>query len=216
VITALELERMLREKGEVIRPSDETVPRTVAFIQCVGSRDHQLQHSFCSQVCCGYAMRMAEAMYHKHPDVKISIFYMDIQNCGKNFAEFYERAKDHIRFVRFMPGDIFQGEQDQLILYYGDEQDGRSVKETFDLVVLSVGIMPGVGNVSLSEMLNLDLDGQGFFALANPLDRTSTSQQGIFLAGTAQGPKDIADSMVQAGQAAQRAAEYLGAMACPK
>ncbi len=216
VITALELERMLREKGEVVRPSDETVPRAVAFIQCVGSRDHQLQHGFCSQVCCGYAMRMAEAMYHRDPEVKISIFYMDIQNCGKNFAKFYERCKDHIRFVRFMPGDIFQGEQDQLSLYYGDEQDGRSVKETFDLVVLSVGIMPGPSNAGLAEMLNLDLDGQGFFALANPLDRTSTNQQGIFLAGTAQGPKDIADSMVQAGQAAQRVAEYIGAMACLK
>jgi heterodisulfide reductase subunit A len=115
-----------------------------------------------------------------------------------------------------MPGDIFQGNQDKLILYYGDEQDGHSVKETFDLVVLSVGIMPGSGNANLAEMLNLDLDGQGFFALADPLDRTSTNQQGIFLAGTAQGPKDIADSMVQAGQAAQRAAEYLGAMACLK
>ena len=216
VITALELEHMLREKGEVLRPSDDAVPHSVAFIQCVGSRDHQLQHAFCSQVCCGYAMRMAEAMYHRRPDMKISIFYMDIQNCGKNFAEFYERCKDHIRFVRFMPGDIFQGEQDQLILYYGDEQDGRSVKEAFDLVVLSVGIMPAPGNAGLAEMLHLDLDKQGFFALADPLDRTSTSQQGIFLAGTAQGPKDIADSMVQAGQAAQRAAEYLGAIACRK
>ena len=216
VITALELEHMLREKGEVLRPSDDAVPHSVAFIQCVGSRDHQLQHAFCSQVCCGYAMRMAEAMYHRRPDMKISIFYMDIQNCGKNFAEFYERCKDHIRFVRFMPGDIFQGEQDQLILYYGDEQDGRSVKEAFDLVVLSVGIMPAPGNAGLAEMLHLDLDKQGFFALADPLDRTSTSQQGIFLAGAAQGPKDIADSMVQAGQAAQRAAEYLGAIACRK
>jgi heterodisulfide reductase subunit A len=159
---------------------------------------------------------MAEAMYHRHPDVRISIFYMDIQNCGKNFSEFYERCKEHIRFVRFMPGDIFQGEQDQLVLYYGDEQDGRSVKEAFDLVVLSVGIMPAPGNASLAEMLNLDLDKQGFFALGDPLDRTSTNQQGIFLAGTAQGPKDIADSIVQAGQAAQRAAEYLGAMACLK
>ena len=216
VVTALELEHMLREKGEVFRPSDKTTPHSVAFIQCVGSRDHQLQHAFCSQVCCAYAMRMAEAMYHRHPGVKISIFYMDIQNCGKNFAKFYERCKGHIRFVRFMPGDIFQGEEDQLLLYYGDEQDGRSVKEAFDLVVLSVGIMPAPGNAALAEMLNLDLDQQGFFALADPLDRTSTSQQGIFLAGTAQGPKDIADSMVQAGQAAQRAAEYLGTTACPK
>jgi heterodisulfide reductase subunit A len=207
---------MLREKGEVVRPSDNAVPDAIAFIQCVGSRDHQLQHGFCSQVCCGYAMRMAEAMYHRHPEVKISIFYMDIQNCGKNFGEFYERCKNHIRFVRFMPGDIFQGEQDRLIVFYGDEKDGHAVRETFDLVVLSVGIMPGSSNASLAEMLNLDLDGLGFFAWANALDKTSTNQRGIFLAGTAQGPKDIADSMAQAGQAAQRVAEYLGVLGCLK
>jgi heterodisulfide reductase subunit A len=216
VITALELERMLREKGEVLRPSDSAAPQTIAFIQCVGSRDHQLQHGFCSQVCCGYAMRMAEALHHRHPEVRISIFYMDIQNCGKNFAGFHERCKDHIRFVRFMPADIFQGEQDRLTVCYGDEKDGHAVRETFDLVVLSVGIMPGTSNAILAEMLRLDLDGQGFFALADSLDRTSTKQKGIFLAGTAQGPKDIADSMIQAGQAAQRVAEYLGAMACLK
>jgi len=216
VITALELERMLREKGEVVRPSDNAIPHAVAFIQCVGSRDHKRQHGFCSQVCCGYAMRMAEAMHHRHSEVKISLFYMDIQNCGKNFAAFYDRCKDHIRFVRFMPGDIFQGKQDRLIVCYGDEQNGHAVRETFDLVVLSVGIIPGSSNAGLAKTLNLELDREGFFALTNSLDRTSTKQPGVFLAGTAQGPKDIADSMIQAGQAAQRIADYLGVMACLK
>jgi heterodisulfide reductase subunit A len=214
LITALELERMLREKAEVLRPSDDKVPKRIAFIQCVGSRDHKLGHGFCSQVCCGYAMRMAEAISYRYPEVKVSIFYMDMQNCGKNFSKFYERAKERIRFVRFMPGDIFQGDGDELIVCYGDETDGRAVREPFDLVVLSVGIMPGSSNVSLAHVLNLDLDEHGFFAFADSMDKTSTSQQGIFLAGTAQGPKDIVDSMGQAGQAAQRAAQYLGVMTC--
>jgi heterodisulfide reductase subunit A len=173
LITALDLEQMLREEGEVLRPSDHKAPKTMAFIQCVGSRDHRLHHGYCSQVCCGYAMRMAEAISHRCPEVKVSIFYMDMQNCGKNFPTFY-------------------------------------------LVVLSVGIMPGATNVSLARMLRLDLDEHGFFAFADSMDKASTSQEGIFLAGTAQGPKDIADSMGQAGQAAQRAAEYLGVMACLK
>ncbi|MDY6988087.1 MAG: FAD-dependent oxidoreductase [Thermodesulfobacteriota bacterium] len=216
VITALELERMLRDKAAVLRPSDNQAPKTIAFIQCVGSRDHQLHHGFCSQVCCGYAMRMAEAISHRDPEVKVSIFYMDMQNCGKNFSAFYERCKEHVRFVRFMPGDIFQGEGDQLILCYATEKDGRPVKEPFDLVVLSVGIMPGASNVRLADMLQLDLDEHGFFAFTEPMDKTTTKQEGIFLAGTAQGPKDIADSMGQAGQAAQRAAQYLGVMACLK
>ena len=216
LITALDLERMMREKGEVVRPSDDKAPESVAFIQCVGSRDHKLGHGFCSQVCCGYAMRMAEAIRHRHPEIKVSIFYMDIQNCGKNFSEFYEKCKDNIRFVRFMPGDIFQGEQDQLIVCYGDEKDGRAVREPFDLVVLSVGIMPGSGNDGMAEMLKLDLNKHGFFASADSMDSTSTSREGIFLAGTAQGPKDIADSMAQAGQAAYQVAQYLGVVPCPK
>ena len=210
LITALDLERLLREKGEVLRPSDNEPPRRIAFIQCVGSRDHKLGHGFCSQVCCGYAMRMAGAIRHRHPEVEVTIFYMDIQNCGKNFSRFYERCKQEIRFVRFMPGDIFQGERDRLIVCYGDEEDGHAVREAFDLVVLSVGIMPGSSNAGLADMLKLDLDRHGFFSFVDPLDSTSTSQPGIFLAGTAQGPKDIADSMAQAGRAAQRTGQYLG------
>ena len=216
VITALELERMLRDKAQVLRPSDNKAPKTIAFIQCVGSRDHQLHHGFCSQVCCGYAMRMAEAISHRDSGVQISIFYMDMQNCGKNFSAFYERCKEHVRFVRSMPGDLFQGEGDQVTLCYATERDGRPVKKPFDLVVLSVGIMPGASNVRLAHMLQLDLDKHGFFAFTDPMDKTTTKQDGIFLAGTAQGPKDIADSMGQAGQAAQRAAQYLGVMACLK
>ena len=216
LITALDLERMLRERGDVVRPSDQEVPEKIAFVQCVGSRDHKLNHGFCSQVCCGYAMRMAEAIRHRHPDIEVTIFYMDIQNCGKDFSKFYERCKDGLRFVRFMPGDIFQGERDELVLCYGDEKDGRALRETFDLVVLSVGIMPGSSNNGLADMLQLDLDEHGFFSFADVLDSTSTSQPGIFLAGTAQGPKDIADSMAQAGRAARRVAQYLGIVSCPK
>lgn len=209
LITALDLERMLRKTGEVVRPSDNKPPKRMAFIQCVGSRDHQLGHGFCSQVCCGYAMRMAEALHCRHPEIDVAIFYMDVQNCGKNFPRFYETCKDHIRFVRFMPGDIFQAEGDQLLVCHVNEQDGRAMREAFDLVVLSVGIMPGASNAALAEKLNIDLDQHGFLASPDSLDDTATSQAGIFLAGTAQGPKDIADSMAQAGRAARRVAHYL-------
>ena len=210
LITALDLERMLREKAEVVRPSDHKVPGKVAFIQCVGSRDHKQGRGFCSQVCCGYAMRMAEALSHRYPQIKVTIFYMDIQNCGKDFSKFYERSKNHVRFVRYMPGDIFQGEGDCLAVWCGDEENGKAVRETFDLVVLSVGIMPGLSNPGLARLLKLDLDRHGFLTPADSIDSTTTIRQGVFLAGTAQGPKDIADSIAQAGQAAQRVARYLG------
>ena len=157
-----------------------------------------------------YAMRMAEALIHRYPQTEVTIFYMDIQNCGKDFSKFYERSKNHIRFVRYMPGDIFQGEGDALTVCYGDEENGKAVRETFDLVVLSVGIMPGLSNPRLAQLLKLDSDRHGFLAPADSIDSTTTIHQGVFLAGTAQGPKDIADSMAQAGQAAQRVAQYLG------
>ncbi|MBW1895439.1 MAG: CoB--CoM heterodisulfide reductase iron-sulfur subunit A family protein [Deltaproteobacteria bacterium] len=210
LITALDLERLLREKAEVVRPSDQKVPGKVAFIQCVGSRDHKQGRGFCSQVCCGYAMRMAEALSHRYPQIKVTIFYMDIQNCGKDFSKFYERSKNHVRFVRYMPGDIFQGEGDCLAVCCGDEENGKAVRETFDLVVLSVGIMPGLSNPGLARLLKLDLDRHGFLTPADSIDSTTTIRQGVFLAGTAQGPKDIADSIAQAGQAVQRVARYLG------
>ena len=212
VITALELERMLREKARVVRPSDQRVPEKIAFIQCVGSRDHKMGHGFCSQVCCGYAIRMAEAISHRYPEIDITVFYMDIQNCGKDFSRFYERSKNHIRFVRYMPGDIFQGEKEKPIVCFGDEERGQAVREAFDLVVLSVGVMPGPSNAKLAGLLELDLDQHGFLASVDSLDSTMTSRQGVFLAGTVQGPKDIADSMAQAGQAVQRVARYLGVM----
>ena len=216
VITGLDLERILRQKGEVLRPSDNNACEKIAFIQCVGSREPKLQHGFCSQVCCSYAMRMAQAISHRSPEIKATIFYMDIQNCGKDFPDFYMKCKENIGFVRLAPYDIFPGEEDRLILRYSDEKDVHLVDEAFDIVVLSIGIMPGLSNASLADLLKIDLDEYGFFACSDPLDGTPTSQKGVFLAGTAQAPKNIADSMAQAGQAAYRVAQYLGVMPCPK
>jgi heterodisulfide reductase subunit A len=210
VMTALELECMLRERAEVVRPSDQKVPEKIAFIQCVGSRDHKMGHGFCSQACCAYAIRMAEAISHRYPQIDVTIFYMDIQNCGKDFTTFYERSKNHIRFVRQMPGDIFQGEDDRLTICYASEETGEAVREAFDLAVLSIGIMPGVSNIELADLLDLAVDQHGFLASHDSFDTAASSREGVFLAGTVQGPKDIRDSIAQAGEAAQKVARYLG------
>jgi len=212
LITGLELERMLRQKGRVLRPSDHQVPQKVAFIQCVGSRDPQLKHVFCSQVCCPYALRMARVIRHRSPETKVSVFYMDIQTFGNDFPRFYRECESDLRMIRCMPGHIFQGDNDRLILRYVDEKDGGPVKEVFDLVVLSIGIMPGETNKRVAELLGLRLDENGFFAVSNGFKRTSTNQEGIFLAGTSQGPKSILDSMAHAGHAAREVARYLGVL----
>jgi heterodisulfide reductase subunit A len=210
VISGLDMERIKRRKGFMARPSDDAAAQKIAFIQCVGSRDERLGNLWCSQACCPYALRSAESLKHKNPDLDITVFYMDIQNTGKSFPAFYETCKNDIRFIRSIPVDIFPVENDNLNMRLFDESEGTPVMETFDLVVLSIGIMPNAENTDLAGRLGIELDEDGFFKSADAFDKTSTSNNGIFIAGTAQGPKTIAASMAQAGQAASGVLTYLG------
>jgi heterodisulfide reductase subunit A len=207
VITGLDLEKQLRENGAVLRPSDQTVPASMAFIQCVGSRDLQLNHPFCSQVCCAYALRMAALIKHKRPQTEITFFYMDLQTFGKDFPLFLERAKKQIRFIRAIPGEIQKGERDQVLLNFQDDGGTSSRKEAFDLAVLSIGIMPGTGLEFFVEKLGITLNEDGFLGPGND----ALSAKGIFLAGTVVGPKDIARSITQAYKTAEEIAAYLKA-----
>jgi heterodisulfide reductase subunit A len=210
VISGLDLERIKRQNGFPARPSDGKAAQKIAFIQCVGSRDENLGNLWCSQVCCPYALRTAESLKYKNPDLDITIFYMDIQNTGKSFPAFYESCKNDIRFIRNIPVDIFPAENDNLNMRLFDEAQGISVMEPFDLVILSTGIMPNSGNEKLSAQMGIALDEDGFFKNSDELNKTSTSNDAIFIAGTAQGPKTIAASMAHAGQAASGVLNYLG------
>ncbi|MFO7839089.1 MAG: FAD-dependent oxidoreductase [Desulfosalsimonadaceae bacterium] len=210
VISGLDMERIKREHGSLVRPSDEKIPEKMAFIQCVGSRDERLGHLWCSRACCPYALRSARSVKSKSPDTEITIFYMDIQNIGKNFPAFYQECKSEFRFIRSIPVDIFAEEGERLSLRVFDEEQGTAGMETFDLVVLSVGIMPNPENAAIAGLLGIELNADGFFAHDDPLNKTVTSQKGIFTAGTASAPNTIAGSMAQAGQAAGEVLKYLG------
>jgi heterodisulfide reductase subunit A len=210
VINGLDMERIKRQNGFLARPSDGAPAKKIAFIQCVGSRDENLGNLWCSQVCCPYALRSAESLKHKTPDLDITVFYMDIQNTGKSFPVFYESCKNDIRFIRSIPVDIFPEENGDLRMRLFDETQGSPEMEIFDMVILSTGIMPNTDNQKLAGQLDIALDADGFFAFANDLNKTATSIDGVFIAGTAQGPKTIADSMTQAGQAAAGVLKYLG------
>jgi heterodisulfide reductase subunit A len=210
VITGLDMECIMREQGAVVRPSDGKIAQKIAFIQCVGSRDERLGNLWCSQVCCPYALRMAEKSKHKNEDAEITVFYMDIQNTGKDYAGFYEKCKADFRFVRNIPVDVFPLENDSLSMRYMNEEDGQCINEEFDLVVLSVGIMPGPDNSNLSDLFDVGLNEDGFFAGIDKLNSTSTVKDGIFLAGTVAGPKSISVSKAHAGQAASEVIKHLG------
>ncbi|MDZ7761174.1 MAG: FAD-dependent oxidoreductase [Desulfovermiculus sp.] len=210
VVTALDMELIKKKAGRYVRPSDHTSPKKAAFIQCVGSRNEQLGHLWCSHVCCSYALRMAEVMKSQDPATEISVYYMDIQNIGKESPQFYNQCREDLEFIRNIPVDIYAGDNDNLLVSIIDEQNGSLHNREHDLIILSVGIMPGEDNPSLARLLELDLNGDGFFQVQNALDTTTTHKAGIYLAGTTTGPKSIAESIAHAGLAVRQAAKYLG------
>ena len=210
VISGMDLEESLRQNGCALKPSDGEKPEKVAFIQCVGSRDERLGNLWCSQVCCPYALRMAEVIKNKNPETEIFMFYMDIQNTGNSFPVFYEKCKSDMEFIRNIPIDIIPVENNRVKIRYLNDNDGSPLIEEFDLVVLSIGITPGEDSNKLSKIFDIALDEDGFISNGNKFNNSSTSSRGIFLAGTAGGPKNIADSMANAGQAVCEALNYLG------
>jgi heterodisulfide reductase subunit A2 len=210
VVTGLDLERAKRAHGRLVRPSDGITPQNIAFIQCVGSRDERLGHLWCSQVCCPYALRSALSAKHQNPDLDVTIFYMDIQNTSNNFPVFYAQCRENFRFVRNIPLDMYETEEGRIRTRFMEESGDAAVDETFDLVVLSVGIMPGEDSKALSETLGLTLNSDGFVQSEDKLNQAKSGVDGIFLAGTVTGPRTIAGSMAQAGQSACDVINYLG------
>ena len=155
MITALELEQMLRTDGGAFRPSDGKYPENVAFIQCVGSRDSSLGHNFCSRVCCGYALRMGKRIKHDRPETNVTVFYMDIQTFGKDFEKQMKDAEEKLRFIRCIPGDYYPTDKDGISVFYYDRDQKVNVQEDFDLLVLSVGIMPKAENSDLCALFGV-------------------------------------------------------------
>lgn len=207
VITSLELETMVREKNAVTRPSDLVPPGSIAFIQCVGSRDEKHNHLWCSRICCESALRMARLIRFRQPDTEISLFYVDIQSTGKGSRGFLEMAQNEIRMMRVIPADIFGTDDDRLrITYFTAGEEGAS-EQVFDLVVLSVGIAPEEKLQDLAALFHVRLSDTGFIATAG--DSAQTSQAGIFAAGAVLGPMNIADSVASAGSAVLETATYL-------
>ena len=206
LLSAVEFEERLRNGLELNGPAGDG-PRRVAFIQCVGSRD--LRHPYCSQVCCAYTLRMARLLKHRWPEAEITTFYMDLQNVGREASRFEAEARREIQVVRALPGDLRATSDGRVRIRYLDDRSGRPVEAPFDQVVLSVGIDPGADNAVLSALLSVELTPQGFFRAADRHHRSQTSQPGLFLAGTAEGPKDIAGCITQAMAAARQASQHV-------
>ncbi len=219
VITSLELERLVNaagptegkityrtedKKGNKVFTLDSGSPKSVAFIHCVGSRDENY-NKYCSKVCCMYSLKLAHLVKEKLPDAEVCEYYIDMRAFGKGYEEFYERIKNEgIHVIRGRTAKIEQ-KNGQLLLRSEDIENDRLIEQTFDMVVLAVGIEPGEDAESLSRMLDIPQDDEGWFTEINYIsDPVNTSTGGITIAGACQGPKDIPDTVVQASAAAAR------------
>ncbi len=212
VLTSIELERLIVEQrdmgGELKRPSDGKVPKTVNFIQCVGSRDANKGNPHCSLVCCTYAIGQAMEIKKRYPKTNVYIHYIDLRGPYRGFEEFYELAKEiGINFVRGRVAEVEQ-EDDKLYVKAVDIDAGNPIEIKTDLVILSVGQEPREENTKLAEKLHLPVDIDGFFKHFNPM-LTPEERKGIFLAGCVQGPKGIRYSVEDAKLAASNAIALL-------
>lgn len=208
VITSLDAERILREHGVMRRPSDTETAHRIAFVQCVGSRDARLGHLWCSKICCGSSLRMARLIQSRQAEAHITFFYIDAQTFGKDFQRFYAQACDNIEMIRAIPGDIFRTDRDELEVVYFDPVSKKPVEARFDLVVLSVGLLPSSGNRPMAEALNWSLDANGFIPSHN--SSSNPVPQGVFSAGAARGPMSIAESVGSAEKTVYEIVRYLG------
>jgi heterodisulfide reductase subunit A-like polyferredoxin len=219
VVTSLEFERILSASGpfagHLVRPSDHQEPKKIAWLQCVGSRDlNHCDNSYCSAVCCMYAIKQAViAKEHSKDPLDTAIFFMDMRTHGKDFEKYYWRAEEEhgVRFLRSRIHSIdpVAGSDDVSIRYLTETSELKV--ETFDIVVLSVGLESSSDALRLAQTLGIDVKPETRFADTSPFTPVNTNKDGIYVCGVFQAPKDIPQSVMEASAAAAAAGELLGA-----
>jgi len=216
VIDGLQFERLNSASGptggEIRRPSDGKVPKEVVFIKCVGSRDPEKGIPYCSRICCMYLGKHARLYKHKVPDGQAYLFYMDIRSFGKGYEEFIQQSMEEadLLYIRGRVARIMQ-EGDKLVVWGADTLSGRKVEIKADMVVLGTAAVPSKGAKELANVLRTATDEYGFFSEAHiKLKPVESMTGGIYLAGCAQSPKDIPDTVAQAGAAAAKVLSLFG------
>ena len=213
VITSLEFERLTNAAGptagKLLRPSDHKHPHTIVFVQCVGSRCDSCAEKgkeYCSKICCMYTAKHAMLTRDKYPDTDVYVFYIDVRTPGKNFDEFYRRAVEEygVHYIKGMVGKVTP-EGDKLKVQASDLLNNKQLHIDADLVVLAAAIEPDKSARPLATMLTASMDTNDFFTEAPPkLRPVESPTAGVFLSGTCQGPKDIPETVSQAGAAASK------------
>ncbi|MHA1233970.1 MAG: hydrogenase iron-sulfur subunit, partial [Promethearchaeota archaeon] len=207
VVTSIQFERILSASGPhsglILRPSDGIIPKKIAFLQCVGSRDKKHGGEYCSSVCCMYSAKEAVIAKEHMPIVQPTIFSMDIRACGKDFDKYIDRAQEEygVKYIRSRISTVKEiSESNDLILNY-ESEDGKIIDDVFNLVVLAVGAMPNRSTKELVKTLKIDLNEENF-CKTKPFSPVETSREGIYVCGMFSEPKDIPETVVEASAAA--------------
>ena len=212
VVSSLEFERLMNAAGPtggtLLRPSDGAHPKTIVFVQCVGSRcdGGEKGKSYCSKICCMYTAKHAMLCREKYPDTDVYVFYIDVRTPGKNFDEFYRRAVEEygVHYIKGMVGKVVP-EGGKLKVQASDLIGNRQLHIDADMVVLAAAIEPDKSARPLATMLTASMDTNDFFTEAHPkLRPVESPTAGVFLSGACQGPKDIPETVAQAGAAASK------------
>ncbi len=189
------------KEGKLVRPSNSEKPKSVTFVQCVGFRDAKA-YRYCSDFCCTLAVKNALLIKREHPDIEVTVMYMDIRT-PYVYENIYSEARNiGVKFIRARPAEIFEENNKRLILNFEDTLTGETHSIESDLVVLSVGGIPPPETEELGQMMKVSLDAAGFFKVYNRPSGTDANR--IFVVGAACGPKDIDYSLSQAGAAASQ------------
>ncbi len=218
VITSMEFERLIcaggPTAGHFVRPGDHERPKRIGFVQCVGSRNPKIGRPYCSNICCMNTIKDTLLLADHYPDVENVVFYQDIRAFGKSFEDMFQRSKEvGTRYVRGLPGDVVEDpETGNLTVTVENTTSGKLERHELDMLVLSVGVVPPKDLAKISSMLTLSKTSDGFFMESHPkLKPVDAPTRGVHFAGFCESPKDIKDSVCQAGAAASRAGALLNA-----
>lgn len=213
VISSLQLERLTNAagptEGHLVCPGTHQEPKRVVIVSCVGSRDTSGRgKSYCSKICCMYNAKHAMYIREKYPNVEVTVFYIDVRTPGKGFDEFQRRAVEEygVHYIRGQVGKVVAHEDQSLTVFASDLNSGRHIMMDADLVVLAAAVEPSKTARKLATMLTASIDNDDFYVEAHPkLRPVESPTAGVFLSGMCQGPRDIPETVAQAGAAAAKA-----------
>lgn len=201
VVSSVDAERILNEKGKLLRPSDGKAPKKIAVIQCVGSRSAKQGVEYCSKFCCKYATKISQMLLDTDPDINLDFYFMDLRTLYEPQDEFkiWAKSKKTVKLLRTMPAVVNLGKDGKLALRAASETDLDITEQEYDLIILSVGMKPAGASTELAKSLGIQTSQMGFAPGSKELE-----SRGVYVVGAVTEPMDIEETAVQAIAAASR------------